>query len=198
MRTIQHFTSAAFVAVVLAGIVATNGYAQETKTTDGSNGEPNFVLTALAWDVMPSEALALIEKGDRLAGSKKYGAARREYAAAAELIRAEGGFPSLPLEKTADAYYFQGKYRSAISTLDKLAEEAAEVGDITTQAWAQADAIWLFDLDCQHHAKSERPGRNMEMSQRATSLRRLLGSPYLPADTRDEIIRKRCGGCHNK
>lgn len=197
MRTIQRFTSAVFVAAVLAGVAATNAYAQEAKGTDGSNGEPKLVLTALAWDIMPSEALALIEKGDQLAGSKKYGAARREYAAAAELIRAEGGFPSLPLEKTADTYYFQGMYRSAISTLDKLAREAAEVGDLSTQAWAQADAVWLFDIDCQSHAKSERPGRNMEMSQRATSLRRLLGSPYLPAETRDEIIRKRCGGCHN-
>jgi hypothetical protein len=198
MKTIQHFTSAAFVAAVLAGVVATGGYAQEAKATDGSNGEPKVVLTALAWDIMPSEAQALIEKGDQLAGSQKYGAARREYAAAAELIRAEGGFPSLPLKKTADAYYFQGLYRSAIATLDKLAEEAAEVGDIVSQAWAQADAVWLFDMDCRQHLKSERPGRNMEMSQRATNLRLVLGSPYLPADTRDEIIRKRCGGCHNK
>jgi hypothetical protein len=38
----------------------------------------------------------------------------------------------------------------------------------------------------------------MEMNQRATSLRLLLGSPYLPAATRTEIIEKRCGGCHNQ
>jgi hypothetical protein len=99
-------------------------------------------------------------------------------AAAAELIRAEGGFPSLPLKKTADAYYFQGMYRSAIATLDKLAEEAAQVGDIVTQAWVQADAVWLFDMDCRQHLKSERPGRNLEMSQRATNLRLVLGSPF--------------------
>jgi len=197
MRTIQHFTSAVFVSAVLAGVVATNGYAQKTDGSNGSNGEPKFELTALAWDIMPSEALALIEKGDQLAGSQKYGAARREYAAAAELIRAEGGFPSLPLKKTADVYYFQGMYRSAIATLDKLAEEAAEVGDLVTQAWAQADAVWLFDMDCRQHLKSERPGRNLEMDQRATSLRLLLGSPYLPVETRTEIIEKRCGGCHN-
>jgi hypothetical protein len=51
----------------------------------------------------------------------------REYAAAAGLIRAEGGFPNLSLEKTADICHFQVMYRSAISTLDRLAGEA-EVG----------------------------------------------------------------------
>ena len=200
MRTIQHLTTALVVAVVLAGAVALNGYAQETDGTDGTNGtngKKESVLAPLAWDIMTPEAQALIDKGDELTGSRKFGAARREYAAAAELIRAEGGFPSVPIRKMVDAYYFEKKYQSAIRTLDDLADEAAEVGDIVTQAWAQADAAWLLDVDCQAHAKSERPGRNMEMKKRATSLRRLLASPYLPAAERTEIINKRCGGCHN-
>ncbi len=146
---------------------------------------------------MPSEAQALIDRGDELVGQLKYGDARKEYEAAVELIRAEGGFPRLPIRKIADAYYFEGRYQRAIQVLDDLADEAAEVGDIVTQAWSQADAAWVLDVDCQKHAESERPGRNLVMNQRATKLRRLLASPYLPAEERTEIIAKRCGGCHN-
>ncbi|UCF21351.1 MAG: hypothetical protein JSU87_08215 [Gemmatimonadota bacterium] len=195
MRTIQHLTTALVVTAVLAGVVTSNGYAQRA---DGTNGAKGSLLALLAWDIMPGDAEALIDKGDELVGSRDYGAARREYAAAVEVIRAAGGFPSLPIRKMADAYYFEKKYQSAIRTLDDLTEEAAEVGDIVTQAWAQADAAWLLDVDCQAHAKSERPGRNLEMKKRANSLRRLLASPYLPAEERTEIINKRCGGCHAK
>jgi hypothetical protein len=106
-----------------------------------------------------------------LVTSRKYGAARCQYAAAIDLIRVAGEFPALPVRKTADAFYFEGKYQRAIQTLDDLAAKAAQVGDLVTQAWAQADAAWLLDVDCRSHAKSERPGRNLEMDQRATSLR---------------------------
>lgn len=144
--------------------------------------------------VIPSEAQAHIARGDQLLGGEDYRGARKAYEAAIEIIRDENGFPAVPLKRLANAFYFEGLNRAAIKTLDRLADEAAEVGDVATQAWSQADAAWVLNLDCNQVGPVECPGGPLVLKQRLEKLRRLLASPYLPDQVRTDIIEKRCGG----
>ena len=185
MRSVINLITVAAVGV-LVGSVVTDVAAQ----SGGPDGR-GFVLPT--WGVLPDEAAALIEKGDVLVGNQAYGEAREYYEDAAVLIRADDGFPSLPLRRIAESYYFEGRYQTSIAALDALAEEAAEFGDVLTQAWARADAAWVLWVDCE---RKDRPVHNPEMARRATQLRRLLASPYLPVEDAEQIWVKRCGGCH--
>ncbi len=186
MRSLNRFTSALVVAVLVGGLVPADGSAQDLASSQAS-----FVL--LAWDAMPDAAARLIAEGDVALGNEDYGEARANYSEAAALIRAEGGFPRLALRRIADSYYFEERYQTAIAALDALAEEAADVGDVATQAWARADAAWVLWKD---GVVKDRPVLNVEMRERTDKLRLLLLSPYLPDEDREEIRAKRCGGCH--
>lgn len=151
---------------------------------------------SVSWDIIPAAALAEIERGDVLLAAHEFRQAREAYDVAAQLIIAEGGFPSLPLRSIARSYYYEGRYQKAISLLDDLADESAAVGDIATQAWALADAAWVLGVDCRVHAPESRPGARLELKDRARRIRMVLASPYLPDDIRADITRQRCGGCH--
>lgn len=176
------------VAVALLGFSARGGTAQVGPGAEGAEATKPAAI--------PSAALELIEQGDLLITERKYGKARNEYRAAAELIRETGGFPVLALRRISSAYYFQGWNQHAVSALDRLAEEAAQVGDVVAQAWALADAAWILGVDCTEIGDRERRGGVMALKQRALALRQLLDSPYLPAEVRSEVSEKRCGGCH--
>lgn len=161
-----------------------------------ANSEPPLIAFA-TWDVMPAEAQALLNEAEALLGQRKYGEARKTFEQAAEIIRAEGGFPAVPLRRIAKSYYHQGRLQTAVALLDDLAQQAAEVGDVSTQAWALADAAWVTGFDCSTHSRAEHPGARLEMVKRSKQLRMLLASPYLPNDVRVDIVRARCGGCHS-
>jgi tetratricopeptide (TPR) repeat protein len=122
-----------------------------------------------------------LAKGDDQIDRRNFGAARREYRAAAELTRAEGNLPAEALRRIANSFYFQGRYDSAVKTLDKLAAEAAERGDLATQAWAIVDAAWV----------AGKAGRKSAVEKRIARLEKLLGSQYLPADVRHKIRSER-------
>ena len=186
MRTLNHFTSALVVALLVGGLAPANGNAQDLASSDAG-----FVLPV--WDAMPDAAALLMAEGDVALGNEDYGEARANFEEAAALIRAEGGFPRLALRRIAESYYFEDRYQTAIAAFDALAEEAAEVGDVATQAWARADAAWVLWKD---GVVKDRPVLNVEMRQRTAQLRRLLLSPYLPDEDREKIRAKRCGGCH--
>jgi tetratricopeptide (TPR) repeat protein len=131
-----------------------------------------------------SEAEAYLSKGAELMAERRYAAARTAYKAAAELLRSEGKLPVEPLRRIADAYYFEGRYQSAASTLDRLAREAATYGDLATEVWALADAAWVDGI----------AGHKIDMDRRLKRLVRLLGSPYLPEQVRSEVQAKRLAG----
>jgi hypothetical protein len=133
--------------------------------------------------VADPEVQAHLDKGDELVAARKFGAARREYKAAAELIRAEGKLPVQAVRRSAISLYYEGRYQSAAKALDKLSTEAATYGDVATQVWALADAAWIDGI----------AGRKIDMERRLTRLNRLLTSPYLPEQVRAEVMTKRLG-----
>jgi tetratricopeptide (TPR) repeat protein len=120
-------------------------------------------------------------RGDALAAEGRYGAARREYRAAAELTRAQGKLPAKALRRIANSYYFEDRYQAAGKTLEQLAKEAATFGDLGVQVWAIADAAWIAGI----------AGDKIDMEHRLQRLHRLLGSPYLPNRLREEVRSKR-------
>jgi len=77
----------------------------------------------------------------------KFDLARREYAAAVNIARAEGYTPVEELRRIANTYYFEQHYTNAIAVLEGLAREAGSLGEVETQVWAMADAAWLADLN---------------------------------------------------
>lgn len=187
MKSINQL-SALLVAALLLGVSATNGAAQLEPGTFSSNAvfPDGYVL--------PAPVDELIQHGDELVGEGEFGEARTEYRAAAVLIEADGGFPGIALRRIADSFYFEGRYQTAIVELDRLADDAAEVGDVVTQAWAVADAAWVLVKDAQRAGKHARPGATMEVKRRLAQLDRLLESPYLPGDEKAKIVDKRCDG----
>jgi hypothetical protein len=122
-----------------------------------------------------------LDQGDALAAEGRYGAARREYRAAAELMRAEGRLPSRAIRRIANSFYFQDRYQTAGKILLELADEAASYGELRCQVWALADAAWIAGM----------AGDKIDMERRLIRLERLLDSPYLPAATREEVRNKR-------
>jgi hypothetical protein len=127
------------------------------------------------------EVQPYLDQGDALAAEGRYGAARREYRAAAELMRAEDKLPSRAIRRIANTYYFQDRYQTAGKLLLELADEAASYGDVRCQAWALADAAWVAGI----------AGDKIDVERRLVRLERLLASPYLPVTTREEIRNKR-------
>ena len=127
------------------------------------------------------EVQAYLDQGDALAAEGRYGAARREYRAAAELLRAEGKLPMKAMRRIANSYYFEGRYQTAGKLLIELADEAASYGELRCQVWALADAAWLAGL----------AGDKIDMERRLVRLERLLTSPFLPAATREQIRSQR-------
>ncbi|MGD8699157.1 MAG: hypothetical protein PVJ43_07700 [Gemmatimonadales bacterium] len=131
----------------------------------------------------PNPAQVHMQRGDELFTQGDLGAARKEYKAAADLMRENGEIPAKALHRIAYTQYYEGKYQSAGKTLEKLAKEAAAFGDLKTQAWAIADAAWV----------AWKAGDTLDVKARVARLERLLTSPYLPADVKQEIKAKRLG-----
>ena len=191
MKPIARLGTVVLTAVVFVGLPTDPAAAQ-------GNGDPKPPVMAFAtWDITPQEALDLLNEAEVLLGQHKYNEARENFERAAEIIRAEGGFPAVPLRRIAKSYYHQGRLQTAVSLLDDLAQQAAEVGDIPSQAWALADAAWVLGIDCSTHSRAEHPGGRLELINRSQRIRMLLASPYLPNDVRTDIVRSRCGGCHS-
>ena len=171
-------------------------------TTSNAAADPDPSL-----EKMSPEAQALIEAGDELAGANRYGAARNEYRAALRLVREDGNFPITALRRIANTYYFEGSYSSAATTLEKLADEAASFGDLVTQVWAIADAGWMYGkLGAAKTAAKQQEKQawtsgqlqpsgghrdNIDTQRLVVRLERLLRSPYLPDDVRDEVTTTR-------
>jgi len=131
----------------------------------------------------PNDIQVHLQRGDDFFTQGELGAARREYEAAARLMRDNGEIPAKALHRIAYTQYYEGKYQTAGKTLEKLAKEAAAFGDLKTEAWALADAAWV----------AWKAGDTLDVNARVVRLERLLTSPYLPADVKQEIREKRLG-----
>jgi hypothetical protein len=142
--------------------------------------QTNVVYTTSGAYINP-EVQGHLDQGDALAAEGRYGAARREYRAAAELMRAEGKLPAKAERRIANSFYYEDRYQMAGRTLLQLADEASQYGDLATQVWALADAAWIAGI----------AGDKIDMERRLVRLHRLLDSPYLPLDVRQEVFQKR-------
>jgi tetratricopeptide (TPR) repeat protein len=126
---------------------------------------------------------AHLDRGDEFFYQGDLSAARKEYEAAAKMIRDSGQVPAKALHRIAYTQYYEGRYQTAGKTLEKLAKEAAAFGDLKTEAWALADAAWV----------AWKAGDTIDVQRRVARLERLLTSPYLPSDVKAEIKVKRLG-----
>lgn len=191
MKPIGKLGTVVLTAAVFIGLPTARAAAQ-------SELDPTPTVIAFpTWDTMPPEAMELLDKGDVFLSQGNYSEARESYEQAADIVRAGGGFPAVPLRLIAKSYYYQGKLQDAVSHLDDLAHEAAQVGDIATQAWALADAAWVLGIEYSSQNLAAHPAAKREMIERSQQIRMVLGSPYLPGEVRKEVIRNRCGSCHS-
>lgn len=126
---------------------------------------------------LSAEVQLHVDRGDQLCGETRFGAAQREYARAADIARREGHLPSGTSWRLANAQYYAGDLAGGAVTLDKLADEAALVGDLQVEAYAIYYAAWL----------DGKAGRNDRAAARVARLENLLRSQYLPVATREHL-----------
>lgn len=122
------------------------------------------------------DVASVLERGDMLTRSGRFDAARAIYESAAEMVRSEGGLPGRELRRIANAYYFEGRYREASATLERLADEARASKDWDVQALALADAVRMSVL-----------AGSAEANQLRQRLRELSDSSLLSQGVRDAI-----------
>jgi tetratricopeptide (TPR) repeat protein len=145
---------------------------------------PNDTNVSAQMPDIDPEIQTLLDRGDELAAEGNWGAARRHYKLAADLMKRQGLLPSKAMRRIANSYYYQDRYQSAGKILEQLAKEAAAYGELRCQAWALADAAWIAWI----------AGDKIDMDRRLVRLDRLLTSPYLPVEVRDEVVTKRLAG----
>ena len=124
---------------------------------------------------LSSEVQLYIDRGDDLSSRLRFDAAARQYGQAANVARREGHLPSGTSWKMANAQYFDGNLVGAAATLDKIANEAALVGDLEVEALAIYYAAWL----------DGKAGHKIETAARVAQLEGLLQSRYMPVAIRD-------------
>lgn len=172
MKTVQ---LAALMTTAVLLVIAPVGEAQAADVPPG--GDDPTVLPEL----VESQVNPYIARGDQLAAEGKFGAARREYKSAAEIVREAGKLPAHAMRRIANSFYYEERFQSAGKVLLDLADEAASFGDVVTQVWATADAAWV----------AAAAGDKIDVERRVASLERLLDSPYLPDEVRSEVTSKR-------
>jgi len=168
-------TALALLAVATA-VVAPNSYSAQ------SGSEP--IAAVVRYSIQESEGEVssavqlLLDKGDALSSQLRFTAAAREYQKAAVIARREGHLPSWTTWKLANAHFNDDNLPAAAMALDRLADEAALVGDLPTEALALYNSAWLYS----------KAGRGTETATRVTRLKGLLRSRYMPIAIRDDLL----------
>lgn len=144
---------------------------------------PATVATSIATRADVDSTVAVSSGNDRLQAARAamangdFDIARREFTAAAAIDREAGKLPVQAMVGLADALYAQSYDREAAFTMLRLADAAALLGDVDTEAVALADAIWL-NLDA---------GQRIAARKLSDRLRALVKDTPLSADTRKAI-----------
>jgi hypothetical protein len=118
-----------------------------------------------------------IDRGDKLTSEVRFAAAAREYQRAADVARREGHLASGTSWKLATAYYNDDNLVAAAAAMDRLANDAAQVGDLEIEALSLYYAAWL----------GGKAGRQAETTARVARLESLLRSRYLPVALREQL-----------
>ena len=121
-----------------------------------------------------------IDNARRALANGEFDVARREFVIAAALDRDAGRLPVEASFGLAHVLYSQSYNREAATTLDRLAAEAARIGDMDTEARALLDAVWLH-LDA---------GQRAAARSNATRLRAIVDDERLSEETR-KLVKSR-------
>jgi hypothetical protein len=167
-------TALSLVAVATLLVAPNRSALQSSAQSDNPAVLPG--IPASAGELSPDVQLYM-GRGDELSGHLRYDAAAREYARAADVARREGHLPSGTAWKLANAQYYDGNLVGAAASLDKIANEAAVVGDLEVEALAIYYAAWL----------DGKAGRKTETAARVARLEGLLRSRYMPVALRDRL-----------
>jgi hypothetical protein len=127
---------------------------------------------------LSTDVLLHLDRGDQLSGRLNFAAAAREYRQAAEIARRERHLPSWTTWKLANAYFNDNNLLAAATVLDRLADEAALVGDLPVEAHALFNSAWL----------NSKAGHNSAAVARVARLKGLLRSQYMPVAIRDQLM----------
>ncbi len=173
MKTVARITLAALA-------IATSG------TPMLAQGSAPMVLAAATRDGTaekiydPAAVRARIAHADKLSMAGNLSAARREYAAVAELQRSNNVLPAEAMWKLAELYHSQKSPKRAAVVLDALAADAELFGDPQLQARSLLEAGVLY--------------RNGRMSAQAAAcidrLDLLMASPHISDEFRKEVQKR--------
>lgn len=147
---------------------------QSSAQSDNSTVLPG--IQASAGELSP-EVQQYIGRGDESSSHLRYDAAARDYARAADIARREGHLPSGTTWKLANAHFYNGNVVGAAAVLDRLADEAARVGDLEVEALSIYYAAW----------SDSKAGRKTETAARVARLEGLLRSRFMPVALRDRL-----------
>lgn len=175
MRRIQ---IAAAVAAAAIAVVATPASAQRAHA--GSYVPFAAATSAERDSAAVVRAQQLAERGGQRWHAYDLSGARRDFQAAAEILRARQLYAGPTLVSLANVTYTVDAPAKAAKVLVEAAEEAATFGDIAVQAQSLFEASVLF----------KQAGDEGQAARLLAATRRLLQSPYLPQDVKSGIERR--------
>ncbi|CAN5207819.1 hypothetical protein BH24GEM2_BH24GEM2_15220 [soil metagenome] len=125
----------------------------------------------------PAVVRARLAHADELSMEGRLSAARREFAAVAEMQRSHNVLPAEAMWKLAELYHSQGSAHRTAATLHELAMDAERFGDPELQAKALLEATILYN--------------NARMSEKsiacAKRLELLMASPHISDELRAAV-----------
>ena len=163
----------------IAAIVAAPAVAQ-------AQGIPAYASSSVAASVdfadttTAARARTLLTSAERSWKTYDLARARREYTSAVELMRAHDVYAGPALVSLAHVTYATDSHTRAAKVLVEAAREAAKYGDLALQARSLFEASVLLG---QH-------GEVDHAAELLTEVQRLMTSPYLPDDVKQEITRR--------
>ena len=151
-----------------------------------AQGVPAFRSSAIAAKVDFADTTTAARARTLLANAEKswktydLARARRDYASAVELMRAHDVYAGPALVSLAHVTYATDSHTRAAKVLVEAAREAAKYGDLALQARSLFEASVLY-------GQSDDVGA---ATQLLAEVQKLMTSPYLPEDVKQEITRR--------
>jgi hypothetical protein len=175
MRRIQISALVAAVAIVGVALPAAAQSGQVSRSATYA-AAPSVKRDSVAF----ARAQQVSERADRRWHSYDLAGARRDYTQAVEILRSRQLYAGPTLVSLAHVTYVTESPLRAARVLIDAAEEAAAFGDLALQAQSLFEASLLY----------EQGGDEGQARRLLEQTRRLLQSPYLPAEVKERIARR--------
>ncbi len=156
-----------------------------TMASGGSAPAASALATGVIAPRLPDEpdadhVRAVLARGDSLEAAGHIRAARWQFRKIIGEQRAAGQYPREALWHLANSYYYHDEELRAASTLDELAQAAAEFGDPHTELRASFQAGIIY----------QRYNQPMQVAAKVARVRALLHSPVI-----DDATKQQVGSC---